>query len=104
MRGLKSLGPSISTACGRSRSIACATSRAQAGLWWRTPMMRTAAKRLFGQQVPRRVERLPVLALAPAGALLDVAADLLQVVRVVLGGGTGQRFDDVARLPRSPRR
>src|SRR5688500_18924944 len=99
MRALKSDGPSISTAAGRRCSMACRTSRAQAGLWWRTPRTRTVIA-LLGQQVAGRVELFPVLALALSGLVLDVAADLLQVVGVVLGGGAGQRFDDVGGLAR----
>ena len=36
VRSLKSLGPSISTASGRTRSMASRTSFAPAGLWCRT--------------------------------------------------------------------
>src|SRR5688572_4257624 len=90
-----SAGPSTSTKRGRTVPITCRTSRAHAGLWCRTPTTVTPGTLASGEQVAGLVERLPRVALAARDALLEVAADLLQVVGVVLRGRAGEALDDV---------
>src|SRR5262245_46067875 len=94
MRSFMSAGPSTSTCAGRSARIVSRTRRAQAGLWWRTPM-NVAVTGSPGEGVARAVEGLPVPALLPRHLLLEVAAEPGEVLRVVLGRRAPQALHDV---------
>src|SRR5205085_5466076 len=93
-RSFMSAGPSISTCAGRSARMVSRTTRAHAGLWWRTPM-NVAGIDSAGEGVPGVVERLPVTALLAGHLLLEVAAQAVEVLGVVLGGRAAQALDDV---------
>ena len=48
--------------------------------------------------MPRLVERLPRRGLALRDSLLEVTAQLFEILRIVLDGSAGERLDDIARL------
>ena len=113
-RSLKSDGPSISTAAGRSRAISSRTTRAAVGLWCRTGKKidpPVASEKMSGGRFHRRirrrwlsrlVERLPRAARAALHDVVEVVPQLLQVVGRVLEGRADEVLDQVLGLARSP--